>query len=178
MLLTAPPRRSRPLLALLSMPCACALFAVALAASGSDTESDVEGAVASPRARLAAVGLVTGRFEEMLGFYRDTLGFVVAQHDPEGPFVEFENEGSRFQLLARETMASASGYDGYGVERRGYAFGLAFEVATPELVDTLFAEIVAAGGTPIAAPADMPWGQRVAFFADPDGNIHDVYCGL
>ena len=58
---------------------------------------------------------------------------------------------------------------------KGRAFELAFEVASPERVDATYARLVRNGATAIAAPADKPWGHRVAFFADPDGNIHDVF---
>ncbi len=60
----------------------------------------------------------------------------------------------------------------------GHAFELAFPLDTPEGVDAIYAEIVAKGATPIRAPADMPWGQRTAFFADPDGNIHELFADL
>ena len=38
-------------------------------------------------------------------------------------------------------------------------------------VDTLLSQVEAAGGTVLAPPNDMPWGQRVAHLADPDGNL-------
>ncbi len=40
-----------------------------------------------------------------------------------------------------------------------------------EEVDALFARALAAGGTEVAAPVDMPWGGYVAYVADPDGNV-------
>ena len=42
----------------------------------------------------------------------------------------------------------------------------------------MYAEIVARGAVPIHSPADMPWGQRTAMFADPDGNIHELFADL
>ncbi|MFQ5753700.1 MAG: VOC family protein [bacterium] len=38
--------------------------------------------------------------------------------------------------------------------------------------------MVTKGTTPIQAPATMPWGQKTAFFADPDGNIHELFANL
>ena len=29
----------------------------------------------------------------------------------------------------------------------------------------------AQGFEPVADPADMPWGERIAWLADPDGNL-------
>lgn len=37
-------------------------------------------------------------------------------------------------------------------------------------VDRVAAEVVAAGATMLEEPADQPWGERVAFVADPFGT--------
>jgi PhnB protein len=36
--------------------------------------------------------------------------------------------------------------------------------------DDLFAKAVAAGATPLAEPADKPWGDRTCGFIDPQGQ--------
>jgi len=38
-------------------------------------------------------------------------------------------------------------------------------------VDEVFARWTEAGGDAVQAPADMPWGERVAQVRDPDGNL-------
>jgi len=38
-------------------------------------------------------------------------------------------------------------------------------------VDTLVARAAAAGLHPIFGPEDRPWGNREAYFRDPDGNV-------
>jgi lactoylglutathione lyase len=40
-----------------------------------------------------------------------------------------------------------------------------------EEVDTAVAGVPAAGGEVLKEPADMPWGERVAYVADPEGNV-------
>jgi lactoylglutathione lyase len=37
-------------------------------------------------------------------------------------------------------------------------------------VDAVF-ELAASYGEPVTPPADTPWGERVAWVADPDGNL-------
>jgi lactoylglutathione lyase len=37
-------------------------------------------------------------------------------------------------------------------------------------VDECFRRVTDAGSTLLREPADMPWGERVAYVADPDGN--------
>jgi len=38
-------------------------------------------------------------------------------------------------------------------------------------VDGVVARAGAEGFEAVADPADMPWGERVAWIADPDGNL-------
>jgi lactoylglutathione lyase len=40
-----------------------------------------------------------------------------------------------------------------------------------EDVDGAVADAPAAGGTVLKEAADMPWGERVGFVADPEGNV-------
>jgi lactoylglutathione lyase len=40
-----------------------------------------------------------------------------------------------------------------------------------EDVDATFAHRRDAGAATLREPADMPWGERVAFVRDPEGNV-------
>lgn len=40
-----------------------------------------------------------------------------------------------------------------------------------EDVDATVAGVAGAGGSVLKEPADMPWGERVGYVADPEGNI-------
>jgi len=108
----------------------------------------------------------------MTRLYRDALGFPIEQDH--GEYVEFQSPGVRFALCARHILADCTQHPSYGEPRRGQSFELAFPLATPAEVDAMFA----GGAAPVQAPANMPWGQRTAFFADPDGNIHEIFAGL
>lgn len=123
--------------------------------------------------KIALVTVLSDRVPEMVAFYRDVLGFVV-QTDL-GEYVEMAHEGVRFSICSRETMIEATGDPSYAEAKRGQAFELAFPVATVADVDTAYAELVARGVSGVKGPATMPWGQRTAFFADPEGNIHEIF---
>ncbi len=38
-------------------------------------------------------------------------------------------------------------------------------------IDEVFSQAIAGGFETVAEPADMPWGERTAWIADPDGNL-------
>ena len=67
-----------------------------------------------------------------------------------------------------------TGNNSYKEKATGQRFELAFLLPTKDEVDSIYEEIVKKGATPIMGPHDMPWGQKTALFADPDGNIHEA----
>lgn len=60
----------------------------------------------------------------------------------------------------------------------GQSFELAFPCDNPTDVDESFKKLISLGATPIHEPENMPWNQRTALFADPDGNIHEIFAEL
>ena len=101
--------------------------------------------------QIALITIVTDDVPRLAAFYREVLGFAVKTDM--GGYVEFHNDGVRFAICTRSILREASGHASY-------------------------AEAVAQGATPVHTPADMPWGQRTAMFADPDGNIHEFFADL
>ena len=128
------------------------------------------------KARIDMVGVLTSQFAAMLSFYRDVLGFKVLL-EMDG-FAEFENEGVRFALSTNAVMLGITEHKSYTKPRQGHGFELAFRSTSPQEVDTDYAALIEKGAIPIKGPADMPWGQRTAFFADPDDNIHEIFADL
>ena len=60
----------------------------------------------------------------------------------------------------------------------GHASGGAFRCESPAEVDSVYRELLAAGGTPHKEPWDAFWGQRYAQLRDPDGTVLDLYAPL
>jgi len=125
---------------------------------------------------IALLTILTDNFREMFEFYSSVLGFTPKLELEE--YAEFESEGVRFAVCAREIMYDATGDESYTIPTKGHAFEHAFPVESPADVDTEFEKLVRNGAKPVKKPADMPWGQRTAFFADPDGNIHEVFADI
>ena len=89
-----------------------------------------------------------------LAFYRDQMGFTEQYRFPEEGdpvFVTLQ--------LATSQLAIAAG-EGTDVDLCVYA----------DDCDEAAQSLVAAGATLVEAPADQPWGERVARLTDPDGN--------
>jgi CMP/dCMP kinase len=126
--------------------------------------------------QIALVTVLADDLQAMLRFYRDTLGFQPL-NEMDG-FIEFEHAGVRFALCAKTVMLQTTRHPSYQENRGGQSFELALPAASPEDVDRLYIELLARGAAPICPPAAMPWGQHVAFFADPDGNIHEIFADL
>ena len=126
--------------------------------------------------KLDMVGIITNKFDEMVKFYNEALEFGIAMKMDN--YVEFKNQGIRFAISTNSVMSEVTDHSSYKDERKGQVLELAFKVDTREEVDSEFIRLTSKGATEVKSPEDMPWGQRAAFFADPDGNIHEVFANL
>lgn len=126
--------------------------------------------------KIALITILTDNIPVMSNFYQNVMGFEVS--DDMGEYVEFKSEGVRFAVCSRAAMETATGDASYKLVSSGQSFELAFEVQGSQVLDELFIELVTKGAKPVQEPATMPWGQRTAFFADPDGNIHELFTEL
>ena len=113
-------------------------------------------------------------FDRAVGFYVDKVGLPV-RHRAEG-YVEFAVEGSKFALLARRRVSALVGETHAGIRPRGAHEGeVAFLV---EDVDRVYRELAARGVPFVCAPQNRPWGQRIAYFDDPDGHLIEIATNL
>jgi predicted enzyme related to lactoylglutathione lyase len=112
----------------------------------------------------------------LVAFYRTAMGFEIKSGSAD--CIELENNNVRFVICARSTLLGLAGHYSYAERKRGQSFALAFPLRTYEQVDEAYTDAVARGATPIRPPAMLPNGQRAAFFADPEGNIHQLVSDL
>lgn len=103
--------------------------------------------------------------EASIRFYRDAIGFAVAE--------SYENEGKVVAVVvaAGDCRIVLNQDDGkLGWDRiKGQGFYLQINVAGAADVDAAAARIKAAGGALLDEPADRPWGVRMFQFKDLDG---------
>jgi uncharacterized glyoxalase superfamily protein PhnB len=124
--------------------------------------SDTTAAI---RATTLNCSLTCKDLEASIRFYRDAIGFTVAQ--------TFESGGkvAAAVVAAGDCRIVLNQDDGkLGWDRiKGQGFYLQINVAAPADVDAAAARIKAAGGTLLDEPADRSWGVRMFQFKDLDG---------
>jgi catechol 2,3-dioxygenase-like lactoylglutathione lyase family enzyme len=119
--------------------------------------------------RLDLVSLLVEDMPSATRFYRDVLG-LSAIKDKDG-YVELESGGVRLALYSRAALAKLLGVP----EDRLGPIDLSFRV---DDADRAFSELVERGAEPLAAPRTMPWGHRLGFVRDPEGNLIEVFAIL
>ncbi|MFD4293610.1 VOC family protein [Rhodococcus sp. NPDC058505] len=125
--------------------------------------------------RIAVIGLVAADLSRAFDFYR-RLGLEIPEDAAGQPHVEVPLPGGL--RLAFDTVDTVRSLDPDYVHGAGGGASLAFDCGSPEAVDAVHTELLAAGGTSALAPFDAFWGQRYATVTDPDGNHVDLFAAL
>ena len=126
------------------------------------------------KAQINLITIWTNDIDKMKEFYNQVLGFRI--ENDLGNYVEFENDGVRFAICMRDVMYDYSSE--YRKESFGQGFELAFPCESPNDVDESFKKLISKGAASVHEPQNMPWNQRTALFADPDGNIHEIFAEI
>lgn len=126
------------------------------------------------KSKINLITIWTNDIDKMKKFYNQVLEFKII--NDLGDYVEFENEGVRFALCLREVMYNFSSE--YKKNASGQAFELAFPCDNVNDVDESYSRLISMGANPVHAPQNMPWNQRTALFADPDGNVHEIFAEI
>jgi len=116
--------------------------------------------------RLFANCLLVNDFEKSIIFYRDVLGLEI--NSIEGKFADFKLEGTSLAIFEKEAATTMFPKEYMG---QGGGVILAFQV---EDIQKTCDELKSKGVKIFEGPKTTPWGQTVAYFKDPDGNIWEV----
>ena len=120
--------------------------------------------------RITLVTLGVSDLARSIRFYRDGLG--LPQRETPESVAFFEMRGMWLSLYARDALAEDAGVLPEGSGFRG--FTLAHNVRSPEAVDRLLADAVAAGAALVKPGQKVFWGGYSGYFADPDGFLWEV----
>jgi catechol 2,3-dioxygenase-like lactoylglutathione lyase family enzyme len=126
--------------------------------------------------RLDLIGLVVSDLASSLAFYR-RLGLAIPAEADSEPHVELSLPGGL--RLAWDTVDTIRSFDpDWEPPTGGHRTALAFACENPAEVDSVTAELGAAGYSIHKQPWDAFWGQRYAVVLDPDGNAVDLFAPL
>lgn len=123
--------------------------------------------------RLDGFGLLVNDMAAMVRFYRDVLGFEIAEGE-DAVNVYLIKDGTLFMLYERKNFETMTSRKYEYVKGLNGHFEIALYVDTFEEVDAQFARVTALGAQPILEPTTEPWGQRTCYIADPEGNLIEI----
>jgi uncharacterized glyoxalase superfamily protein PhnB len=123
--------------------------------------------------RLDAIGMIVSDMARAIDFYRH-VGLEFAGDD-----VHAEATGPGGLRVMIDSEASVMSFSDWEPPTGGGPrSALAFLCDSPDEVNRLFDDLVAAGGRGHLPPFDAPWGQRYATVHDHDGNAVDLFAYL
>ena len=121
--------------------------------------------------RISLITLGVADLQRSIAFYRD--GLKLPQRDEGSENIAFfGTSGTWLSLYPRDALAKDAGIVAQGPGSRD--FTLAHNVRSPEEVDQVLDEAVAAGATLIKPGQPVFWGGYAGYFADPDGFLWEV----
>jgi lactoylglutathione lyase len=104
-----------------------------------------------------------------LGFYRDLLGFVEAYRFPEGDSAVFVTLTAGSSEIGLGQLGPNPALHGR-VQRPASGHRIELCVYVDDVV-AMIERARRAGFSVVLEPVDQPWGERIAYLEDPDGNL-------
>ena len=123
--------------------------------------------------KLDGFGLFVNDMPTMVRFYRDVLGFEIAEGEG-AENVYLIKDGTLFMLYERKNFERMTSRKYEYIKGVNGHFEIALSVDTFDDVDTAFTDAVAKGARPVLEPTTEPWGQRTCYIADPEGNLIEI----
>lgn len=116
--------------------------------------------------KLFAVCLLVDDFQKSLTFYKDILGLEV--NSQEGKFADFKIGETSLAIFQKDEAIAMFPKEHM---KSGGGCVLGFQVSD---IDKAYEELKSKGVEIFEGPKTTAWGQKVAYFKDPDENIWEV----
>lgn len=113
--------------------------------------------------------LVTDNYKISRSFYKNTLGLEIIRETLQEEFTQFKLDNCFLAIYGRKQMEKLVG-NKY-IRNGGGAIYTLKEVAD---IDKYYQELKNQGVKFIQKPVTQPWGQRTAYFIDPDNHIWEI----
>lgn len=116
------------------------------------------------------IRLITDHYQKSRDFYKEILGLRLQREAPEEKFAQFQMKNNCYlALFGRREMEKI-----LGKKHLNKAGGAIYTFAETENVDKTYKELKTKGVIFIQEPTTQSWGQRTAYFTDPDGHIWEI----
>ena len=123
--------------------------------------------------KLDGFGLFVEDMSTMVRFYRDVLGFEIAEGE-DAENVYLVKDGTLFMLYERKNFENMTSRKYEYIKELNGHFEIALSVDTFGDVDAEYAKAIEKGARPVLEPTTEPWGQRTCYIADPEGNLIEI----
>ena len=121
--------------------------------------------------RITLVTLGVTDVARSRAFY-EALGWTASASSAEGEVAFFDTVGPILSLYGIDNLARDAHES---PDRVGFSgVTLAINLDSPEAVDQVYAQWIAAGGSSKAEPTAAEWGGYIAYVADPDGHVWEL----
>jgi lactoylglutathione lyase len=124
--------------------------------------------------KVDAIVLFVEDLDKCVAFYRDKLGFGVTFNDDVS--YAFKLEDQDFVVL--KVSAAADMISPEAVSLHQAAGHRVLHCVGVKNVDATCEALTAKGVTLLKPPVSQPWGRRTAYFADPEGNLWELWHSL
>ena len=114
--------------------------------------------------------LLTDNYQKSRDFYKETLGLRLQREAPEEKFAQFQMKNNCYlAIYGRKEMEKL-----IGKKWLSQPGGAVYTFAETDNVDKTCRELKARGVEFIKEPTTQSWGQKTAYFLDPDGHIWEI----
>jgi len=123
--------------------------------------------------QLEGFGLFVDDMATMIRFYRDVMGFAIAEQE-DTKNVYLVKDGVLFLLYGKKDFEKMTGQSYEYVHGLNGHFEIAMKVENFSQVDAVYSEVCAKGANGVMPPTTVSWGQRTCYVADPEGNLIEI----
>jgi len=120
-----------------------------------------------------AYALSVRDLEKCVSFYRDKLGLTLKDKENDFAYLVFGSKGGPgVALVSIESAAKLISQA--QIRPKEHTIHRNYFAVFVEDVDKEYEDLKAKGVHFVKSPTTQPWGQRIAFFEDPEGNLWEI----
>lgn len=113
--------------------------------------------------------LYVSSLEKSLTFYTESLGLPIRGNH--GTYVELDTGNTVLAMIERSNVQELTGLNYKNTEATSQTFEIGF---VTDDVNSTIEDLRTKGVNIIKEPITKPWGQTVAYVADPDGHFIEI----